>query len=230
MKKALTIAGLLFLFALSSGCAQFGAYMKDRGNDFADCFKFDVGLIGAGFEAHARVTDAFVTGVGIGGAFKLGFKGRSLSEPWFDEHVGLPFSPLFWFFPNSEAGRPFPITYFGLVGDAGCEVLTGRVRGIPGSYEVESIVFYPVALEKEPEKDLVGQPVRVGEKLSCRPHGRPFEKNLINSFDIEVGGTLGLFLCLSGHVGFSPGQFLDFLLGWFGPDIGNDDAPKPIFK
>ena len=30
---------------------------------------------------------------------------------------------------------------------------------------------------------------------------------------------------LGASVGFSPGEFLNFLLGWFGVDIAGDDVP-----
>lgn len=49
-------------------------------------------------------------------------------------------------------------------------------------------------------------------------HDRP----VIHLFDIEVG--VNLFI-IGVDAGFSPGQLLDFLLGWFGIDIAEDDAP-----
>ena len=47
------------------------------------------------------------------------------------------------------------------------------------------------------------------------------DKKLIELFDIEVGAHI-----VYGGVdlGFSPGQTLDFLLGWFGVDIGKDGS------
>lgn len=49
------------------------------------------------------------------------------------------------------------------------------------------------------------------------------DRPLIHLFDLEVGAG---FLLAGFDVGFSPGQFLDFLLGWFGIDLGNDDSPE----
>jgi hypothetical protein len=40
--------------------------------------------------------------------------------------------------------------------------------------------------------------------------------------DVEVDAALGLGVRLR----FSPGELLDFLLGWFGADLGGDDAPR----
>jgi hypothetical protein len=48
------------------------------------------------------------------------------------------------------------------------------------------------------------------------------EKDPIHYWDIEVRAFVGV---AGVEVGFSPGQFVDFLLGWFGIDIGNDDGP-----
>jgi hypothetical protein len=45
----------------------------------------------------------------------------------------------------------------------------------------------------------------------------------IHLFDLEAGVGL-LFLGID--VGFSPGQFFDFLLGWFGLDLAGDDLPE----
>lgn len=42
----------------------------------------------------------------------------------------------------------------------------------------------------------------------------------LHDADVEVGG--GFVLCFT--LGFSPGEFLDFLLGWFGIDLAGDDG------
>ena len=49
-------------------------------------------------------------------------------------------------------------------------------------------------------------------------------RNHVNGFDLEAGLFLGIIGC---RVGFSPGQFADFLLGWFGLDIAGDDTKVP---
>ena len=46
-------------------------------------------------------------------------------------------------------------------------------------------------------------------------------RNWLHDFDFEVGATA----LVGGTVGFSLGEFADFLLGWFGLDIGGDDDP-----
>jgi hypothetical protein len=198
--------------------------MKDRALDLVDCFKADVGFTGVGIEAHMRVTDAVVTGVGAGGALKHGFKGRHVERGWWDTHIGLPFSCVYWF-QKGEKYKQFPITYYGQVGNIQWYSMGGSVKSVPGSYEAESIILWPTAFEKDPRRfpPIPEKDRPLGYKYTWRPQAHPFEKDLVNSFDIEAGGTVALVLGLSLHVGFSPGQFLDFLLGWFGIDIGKDD-------
>ncbi|MCZ6689741.1 MAG: hypothetical protein O7H41_09070 [Planctomycetota bacterium] len=35
---------------------------------------------------------------------------------------------------------------------------------------------------------------------------------------------------MGARVGFSPGEFVDFFLGWFGVDIAGDDVPLAAEK
>jgi hypothetical protein len=44
----------------------------------------------------------------------------------------------------------------------------------------------------------------------------------LHDFDVEVGVSAILGVILR----FSPGEFADFLLGWFGVDIDGDDGPE----
>ena len=44
--------------------------------------------------------------------------------------------------------------------------------------------------------------------------------NLVDSFDVEASVMV---LFIGGRFGFSFGQFIDFLTGWFGLDIADDD-------
>lgn len=48
-------------------------------------------------------------------------------------------------------------------------------------------------------------------------------KARIHAFDIEAGVFAGI---VGARVGFSPGEFVDFLLGWFGVDIAGDDEAR----
>ncbi|MCZ6691091.1 MAG: hypothetical protein O7H41_15995, partial [Planctomycetota bacterium] len=44
----------------------------------------------------------------------------------------------------------------------------------------------------------------------------------LHAFDIEAHLVIGF---VGVRAGFSPGEFVDFLLGWFGVDIAGDDVP-----
>jgi hypothetical protein len=69
--------------ALASGCADFKSYMRDRGNDLADCFGAGFTL-GLGVSVNARATHVLQVGIGFQGTAWLGFTGRQgLSEPIF---------------------------------------------------------------------------------------------------------------------------------------------------
>ena len=50
------------------------------------------------------------------------------------------------------------------------------------------------------------------------------DTEVADRFDIEASATAILW---NVRVGFRAGQFVDFLLGWFGLDIGYDDTPLP---
>lgn len=53
------------------------------------------------------------------------------------------------------------------------------------------------------------------------------DRPLIHLFDLELGTGFGFG---GFNFGFSPGQLLDFLLGWFGLDIAGDDPPAARFE
>lgn len=50
-------------------------------------------------------------------------------------------------------------------------------------------------------------------------------KGQIHNWDVEVSAYAGV---VGVRVGVSPGEILDFLLGWFGIDIAGDDVPRAI--
>ena len=52
--------------------------------------------------------------------------------------------------------------------------------------------------------------------------GAVFRWARIHAFDIEASVYAGI---VYARAGFSPGEFVDFLLGWFGVDIAGDDRP-----
>lgn len=71
-----------------AGCAAPGTYLKNRANDFADCFKADVG-VGGGVDMQVKATEYIATGVGAAYTYKIGFRGRYTGK-WTDGHIGFP--------------------------------------------------------------------------------------------------------------------------------------------
>lgn len=216
------------LLAWGGGCADFKSYMKDRGNDFADCFKGDVGY-GLGVGAHVRATELFSVGAGGGYMWKHGFKGR-LCGNWTDLLLGWPASNVILAFdvmPDMFGGG----TTFG---NNGSDIIFAILLCIPINYaSVGRLATQTGSDPPQFERDffkggfsthsivgvnilpLSGRGRRFGERdpglYMCPP---------IEMLDIEVGVMAG---GVGFHVGFSPGQFFDFLGGWFGLDIAKDD-------
>ena len=54
-----------------------------------------------------------------------------------------------------------------------------------------------------------------------------WKKDPLHYYDIEVGVMAAI---LGAQVGFSPGEFVDWLLGWFGADIAGDDGDRRAKK
>jgi hypothetical protein len=208
---------------LLAGCADFGAYMTDRGNDFLDCFKLQAG-IGLLADAEVRVTDYVSFGAGIAAGTRWGIDGRDLvgfnEYSQLDIHVGLPFTPwIFWILPESMPGERREGTIQNYLTDYNI-----RVGGMGWSRRTDkSILFFDMtAFERFRENEEIE--IREG---NLKPFFVKKERKLIDALDVEVGATCGL----SARAGFSPGQFADFLLGWFGLDIAGDDtAGKDLFE
>jgi len=211
---------LLFLLVLlgslaGGGCATpIGQYFADRALDFGDCFIAEAG-VGIGVDVHILCTDMISTGAGISYVNVVGVRhGKKCTGR--NVHIGLPFSPFVALLFYKQGDYSFPPLW---VTDA---IITGsQPKGMPNPtyprYETSSVLFVNIP-------GVLGR-----EDWDWR---RNYPNEELAAFDIEVGVTAGLF---SLRVGFSIGQFVDFLLGWFGVDIGGDDGryrrvgrrPKP---
>ena len=192
MKKALII-GLLLL----AGCATpFGTYMKDRGNDFADIFKADIGY-GLGIDAHVIATDFIATGAGASATSKIGFKGRYVDD-WKDYHIGIPILPFIEWMNTSQCGGAhvdWCITDVAQLGTGkGGTVHEDSSFPSTGSMSILFVNTIGFVDDKKP---------------------------LLDKFDLECSATAGV---IGVHIGFSPGQLFDFVFGWTGMDIGKDDT------
>jgi hypothetical protein len=208
MKRVVIISGLAFLLALGSGCAGFGAYMKDRGNDFADCFTARAGIC-YGLGVRAQASNYLGASIGLSVGKKAGYFGRQYVEAegnW----VGIPLlqlaTPFLVVWPSiaEEYGNQ-PYTTWHFIWDA-CTCLLGT------SYEHN----FDAALPDN---------VRVlGFNLGEFVHPirmEPPTPFIREKFFVEVGVTL---FAVSFDAGFNPVEFVDFLLGWTTLDITGDDT------
>ena len=74
--------------------------------------------------------------------------------------------------------------------------------------------------EKEPQRYAPTIHWRASPRVWSADAIRRNRRAHIHLFDIEVRVHA---LIMSARAGFSPGEFVDFLLGWFGVDIAGDD-------
>jgi hypothetical protein len=196
------VCGALVLLCVS-GCASLGTYFENRGLDFVDCFKADVG-IGGGIEVHILCTDAISTGAGMAFCWKAGFKGRNFGI-WSDMYCGIPFILSGWIL---EQDIIYPYTS-NIV--AGVDNFIFYKRAIEGAYETKSVIFINCFKDNSPNHGL--------SSGNSSADTLPFN-DMIKAFDFEAGFTC---VFVGANVGFSGGQFADFLLGWFGADIAGDN-------
>jgi hypothetical protein len=148
-------------------------------------------------------------------------------------HVGLPFAPfVFWLFPGEERDEDWEE-----------KDTEGAFKFLYTDYNIreggsEMIIVPPKTWSRRTSKSILFFDMTVFEHFREPEEWPVFEegfkwfavekkRKLVDAFDIEVGATL----LLSARVGFSPGQFVDFITGWFGLDIAGDDTSgKDMFE
>jgi hypothetical protein len=197
MTPALVVATLL----LATGCqTTVSGYLSRRGRDFKDCFLIQTGL-----------------GIGLGVDVKAGglVHASALMSAHFDEGT------VGWVYGEPRPADELHATIVGHVSNEG-DLGIGLIHVSARSYQDTSVGHVcfgvlPAAfslhggtwLWLDPDEEWAGLEKAV---RSARIH----------AFDVEAGVMLLLW---GFRAGFSPGEFLDFLLGWFGIDIAGDDAP-----
>ena len=202
---------------------RFRTDWESRWNDFRDCFTLEVGT-GVGVDVTVRATDWLATGLGFSAGKKYGFAGRHPVGTRYDNnsdcHVGFPLmTALFPCAVSAEnEGRHWLFLVAFLLPD------TQERHGKP----VPDLSYVmPADL---PQVTAEGIETRVAsilgintQALFAENRGRGPGATLVDAFEVDVGATL---IAVSGRVGFSLGQFLDFVLGWTTLDIAGNDAAK----
>ncbi|MBM4040754.1 MAG: hypothetical protein FJ290_19800 [Planctomycetes bacterium] len=213
----------MIVLAACAGCAGLGKYAKDRGNDFRDCFTAlgGFGMLGPAFEVHA--TRWLTTGAGwtiVPG--KWGIEGREVVERNYI-HAGFGILPFMLFNPDPRKENDIEkdgalknfYTYTSTCNE-GTWDLWGRTERVRVT---KSIVLF----------DVTSIPRFAYHKYgSSAPSPNQVKRRAIEALDVHVDVTAALLLGPSVRLGFSPGQFADFVLGFFGLDIAGDDTkPQP---
>lgn len=90
------IAVTVALLLLGSGCADFKSYMRDRGNDLADCFTIRYGY-SHGWGVYTQVTNFVTVSVGfyMDQPKWKGYLGRDVVTGGGRTHMGLPMTAPF---------------------------------------------------------------------------------------------------------------------------------------
>ncbi len=206
VRCALTLTPAICLLACAPG----------RMNDLKDTGRASIGL-GLGLSADARLGALTWPSVGfLGTGAMYGWDSREIEGRFFEARISEPYA-TYWFRKDG----------FGWV-----DALNGT--GFRGAFEVKSfevaIDALTLPVDDEPHED-VGV-VWEGEVLAGRLYagrwlpipGRADKASPLGSFneltDFQLGATL---LLVQARLGLNPLEILDFLLGFAGVDIANDD-------
>ncbi|MCZ6689659.1 MAG: hypothetical protein O7H41_08660 [Planctomycetota bacterium] len=228
---------LIAILMVATGCqTTVGNYLANRGRDFGESFRVQVGagpgigvsVAGAGL-AHVGLSVAMVPRVaGIGWAygegysFGLGAAGNtwdtevdySVIVPAFVAAVAAVVSKgkghggtrLVWY--------PIPTTRRGRI--SGTSARGGRISGTSAFHWQQEAVSQPSLNGRLSDHSCYCILPCVLSRVSRK--ARP--KAGVHAFDVETRVYAGI---VYAKAGFSPGEFLDFFLGWFGVDIAGDD-------
>jgi hypothetical protein len=204
-------AVLLATGMLGGGCATtVGNYLANRARDFGECFRLEVGGgLGIGGGVRAAGVMAIGLGGGVHGAPGAGWRWGRPVVRGFDD---IPWEYLD-FMSWSRADDAEWELYLGFAHVTmqwaeGC-----KPRGSSKAYALLPGVWTYDTRARDPAWIWDAIPEReyhAGRQGWLRVH----------AFDVEASLLAGI---VGVTAGFSPGELLDFLLGWFGADLAGDD-------
>ncbi|MCI0343109.1 MAG: tetratricopeptide repeat protein [Planctomycetales bacterium] len=206
-----TVMALAVVVFTGPGCeTAFGKYLAGRARDLGDCFRLQAGVaygLGGGVQA------AGLAHVGLG----VGFFDRRYGGGWmYGEGYAFGADTDPERAPEAKEGE-----FYLLVAH-----LSFR-RGWGIGHAVEDLhgphlcwVLVPAALtwERGREGD---EWIWTDSSDEVLQRERRWAR--VHAFDMEASAYAGV---VGLRAGFSPGEFLDFLLGWFGLDIAGDDGDR----
>jgi len=201
------LLGPLVLVLLSS--CRAGGYLGDRTLDFLDQYRF---AAGAGTMAGVRVKSWGVVDTGL----LVGVKPKATAIGW---RYGAPL-----FLDKNErrvdANQAQIVTTSHAIG---LDIEDGSYVSAWNSLALFPAIFtWADATPTDFTWDVPaeGGVFEAGSWLWSRANFQGNRYAQIHAFDVEFEIGLGLYL----DVGFSPGEILDFWLGWFLIDIADDDG------
>ena len=218
---------------VTAGCqTTVGNYFANRGRDLGECFRVQVGG-GLGIGASVRAAGLLDLGLcvaaynrktGVGWVYGNGYAfGYGTPEDSWDAEVD--YSPL-WL--ATVVAIPLYLPIVAVLSMSGKGVIGSGWSNQTQSITAEQQSFLINAPHWQIEE---GPPLTLGRSHADHEcwmflpplAGRDREARLnplVHAFDIEASVYAGI---VYARAGFSPGEFVDFLLGWFGVDIAGDD-------
>lgn len=189
---------LMLCLICFTGCSSIQQYGKNRLYDFADMFCFE-GSMGPGMDVHCQVTDLFGTGLGLSSQEGIAMQGRYTGRT-----TRFTTGLLVVLFELSELASHQEE-------QATLDQTSDNKKALEYSYNwnipnISFLMFIPACSYSE------GAYVAWMEPSYWKNHW-------LRIFDIQAGASAWFGF----HMGFSPGEFLDFLFGLTTLDIASDD-------
>ncbi|MCZ6692164.1 MAG: hypothetical protein O7H41_21480 [Planctomycetota bacterium] len=188
------------ILPIATGCqTTVGSYLGNRGRDLADCFTIEAG-VGYGLGAELKLAGLvhIAVGTGLDGSLQAGLRYGDLvprSETK-DEKTGFFGFPIINLLWMFSDQDGYP-PYLHVSKDA--------------KEEHACYLLLPGLASYAPDRS---------ESWIWTDPKSGWSR--LHAFDIEASVYWGI---IGARAGFSPGEFVDFLLGWFGVDIAGDDVP-----